>query len=224
MAVSVAAGLGALGGELQAAPIKQYARVKLVDEFFKPLKAGSLEVNKAYLFHYPYQSTPVFLLNLGKPLTQAAALQTQDKTDYQWAGGVGSGKSIVAFSAICAHQMAYPTKDLSFIHFRDKPSARGEQTQVIHCCAEHSQYDPARGAKVVSGPANQPLAAVLLEHDSKTDALFATGVQGGELFDAFFKKYEFKLTMEHGQRARSLTENSVQVRLMTQVCRQVASC
>jgi len=42
---------------------------------------------------------------------------------------------------------------------------------VIHCCSEHSQYDPAEGARVVAGPAPQPLAAILLDHDPASDAL-----------------------------------------------------
>jgi arsenite oxidase small subunit len=224
MKVGAVAGLATWLEAPHAAPIKQYARVQLVDEFTRPLKAAALEVNKAYLFNYPYQSTPVFLLNLSKPLVQGAALQTHDRADYRWSGGVGKNKSVVAFSAICAHQLAYPTKDLRFIHFRDKPSSKGEQAHVIHCCAEHSQYDPAQGAKVVSGPANQPLAAVVLEYDAKSDGLFAVAVQGGELFDAFFKKYEFKLAMDHGQRAKQPAHETAQVKLMTQACRQVASC
>jgi arsenite oxidase small subunit len=218
------ASLSSWAGQAASMPVKRYARVQLVDEFFRPLKAGALQVNKAYLFNYPYQSTPVFLLNLGKPIVQGATLQTHRQENYQWEGGVGKTKSIVAFSAICAHQLAYPTRDLSFIHFREKPGDQGEHAQLIHCCAEHSQYDPSRGAKVVSGPANQPLAAVLLDYDTSTDGLFATAVAGGELFDAFFKKYEFKLAMEHGQRAKLPADGGAQVKLMTQVCRQVASC
>jgi ABC-type glycerol-3-phosphate transport system substrate-binding protein len=70
---------------------------------------------------------------------------------------------------------------------------------VIHCCADHSVYDPASGARVLAGPAPQPLAAVLLDYDPATDELTALGTVGAEQFDAFFKKYEFKLAMEHGQ-------------------------
>jgi Rieske Fe-S protein len=47
---------------------------------------------------------------------------------------------------------------------------------MIHCCAEHSEYDPAAGAKVMAGPAKQPLATILLDYDATTDELSATGL------------------------------------------------
>ena len=67
------------------------------------------------------------------------------------------------------------------------------------CCADHSVYDPASGARVLAGPAPQPLAAILLEYDAATDELAALGTVGAEQFDAFFTKYEFKLALDHGQ-------------------------
>ena len=50
---------------------------------------------------------------------------------------------LVAFSAICAHQLVYPTPAVSFISFRKTRAQKGVHDNVIHCCAEHSQYDPA---------------------------------------------------------------------------------
>ena len=50
-------------------------------------------------------------------------------------------------------------QDHPFISFRKSKSAKGVQDNLIHCCADHSQYDPARGAQVLSGPASQPLCA-----------------------------------------------------------------
>ena len=70
-----------------------------------------------------------------------------DGTGYAWQGGVGVDRNVVAFSAICAHKLAYPTKEVSFIRFQRERSATSAG-QVIHCCAEHSQYDPAQGARV----------------------------------------------------------------------------
>ena len=51
----------------------------------------------------------------------------------------------------------------------------------------------------MSGPAPQPLAAILLDYDAATDELFALGTVGAEQFDAFFRKYDFKLAMEYGE-------------------------
>ena len=66
---------------------------------------------------------------------------------------------MVAFSAICAHKLVYPTTAISFIGLRS--GQRGEPANVIHCCGDNSQYDPLHGARVIDGPAPQPLAAVL---------------------------------------------------------------
>src|SRR3970282_1336412 len=122
--------------------------------------------------------------------------------------GVGPGRSIVAYSAICAHKMSYPTKDISFISYRAGKSARNKFASVIHCCSEHRQYDPAEGARVLAGPAPQPLAAILLEHDSSTDEIHAVGTLGGEMFNEFFRKYEFRLQMEHGARAKETVQGA----------------
>ena len=90
--------------------------------------------------------------------------------------GVGPNKSIVAFSAICAHQLMYPTAAISFIGLRS--GGHGEPAHVIHCCGDNSRYDPLQGARVIDGPAPQPLAAVLLEWDASSDQLtpWARGV------------------------------------------------
>jgi nitrite reductase/ring-hydroxylating ferredoxin subunit len=131
---------------------------------------------------------------------------------------------VVAYSAICAHQLAYPTKQISFISYREQASARNKHGQVIHCCAEHSQYDPADGGRVMAGPAPQPLAAILLEHDAKTDELTAVGTLGGEMFNQFFAKYEFKLSLEHGPSARQAVSGTAVVNELESYCRQQVRC
>src|SRR5678809_594965 len=132
-------------------------------------------VERNLIFHYPFAATPCFLLNLGKPAKALALLKTVDNRPYEWKGGVGSGRSIVAYSAICAHKLSYPTRDISFISFRAEKSARNKFGNVIHCCSEHSQYDPAEGGRVVAGPAPQPLASILLQWDSSKDEIHAVG-------------------------------------------------
>ena len=224
-----AAGLAAAGAAHGAqaageATPRLYPRARLVDAQGKPLRAAQLPAQRNLIFHYPYQSTPCFLLNLGRPVTGAATLQTADRRSYEWKGGVGAGRSIVAYSAICAHQLAYPTREISFISFRAEASARNKHAQVIHCCAEHSQYDPAAGARVLAGPAPQPLAAILLEHDAKTDQLSAVGTLGGEMFNQFFAKYEFKLAMEHGGATRAAAGGEARVTELDHYCRQQVRC
>ncbi|MDO9029870.1 MAG: (2Fe-2S)-binding protein, partial [Hydrogenophaga sp.] len=107
----------ASGAWAASAEPRSYGRVLLVDELGDPLKASALKAQTNYVFHYPFEATPVFLLDLGKAAT-ATQLVTREKQPYQWPGGVGPQRSLVAFSAICAHKLVYPTKDLSFISFR----------------------------------------------------------------------------------------------------------
>ena len=204
-AACAAVPLGAWGAD---EPVRRHGRATLVGADAMPIKAGSLPVLENLIFHYPFVGTPVFLIRLNGPAE----------------GGVGPGRSVVAFSAICAHQLAYPTREFSVISFRAKaggPNARGE---VIHCCAEHSQYDPAHQARVVGGPAPHALAAIVLEHDAATDQLTAVGTRGTELFDKFFAKYEVRLAMEHRGRERRPVEGSCVVKPLSNFCRQQVVC
>ena len=200
-----------------------YGRVALVDAGGAPLKAAAVPADRNLIFHYPFVATPCFLLNLGRPAKASARLVTADKRGYEWRGGVGPRRSIVAYSAICAHQLAYPTKEISFISYRTEKSPRNRLGNVIHCCAEHSQYDPAEGARVLAGPAPQPLAAILLEHDAKTDALSAVGTLGGEMFNQFFTKYELKLSLEGGAPRATAAATTV-VHELENYCRQQVRC
>jgi arsenite oxidase small subunit len=218
--LSAGASLPAFGGN---AKYRAYARVLLVNERGDPLRAAQLKPQTNYVFHYPYEATPVFLLDLGKP-AEPRALSTKDRAAYSWPGGVGPGRSLVAFTAICAHQLVYPTREVSFISFRKQRAQRGVQDALIHCCADHSQYDPARGAQVLSGPAPQPLSAVLLEHEPKADTLTAYGTLGAELFDEFFRKYEAKLSLEVGPKARHMVSGQAVVRELDKFCRNSVQC
>jgi arsenite oxidase small subunit len=200
-----------------------YSRARLINERGSPLRAREIAVNQNLIFHYPFAATPCFLLNLGKPAAASVQLKTAGNETYEWKGGVGAARSVVAYSAICAHQLSYPTKDISFISFRAEKSARNKHAAVIHCCSEHSQYDPAQGARVVAGPAPQPLAAILLEHDAGSDELYAVGTLGGEMFNDFFRKFEFKLALEHGSPKVPVSGSCV-VQPLDNYCRQQVKC
>jgi arsenite oxidase small subunit len=202
---------------------KPYPRAVLVDEVGEPVRASRLRALENYVFHYPFEATPVFLLRLGMPLAPRE-LSSRANDAYAWPGGVGADRSIVAYSAICAHKLVYPTRDVSFISFRRVRGRSGVQDNVIHCCAEHSQYDPARGAEVLSGPASQPLCAVLLEHNPKNDSLTAWATLGGELFDEFFSKYAAKLSLDVGPTARNAVNGRAVVRELARFCRNPVQC
>jgi arsenite oxidase small subunit len=202
---------------------RDYAKAVLCNAQGDPVKASSLKANTNYVFHYPFEATPVFLLNLDKAALPKS-LNTKSNESYKWPGGVGTNRSIVAFSAICAHHLVYPTPQVSFISFRKTKSVKGVQDNLIHCCADHSQYDPAQGAQVLSGPASQPLCAVLLLHDAKADTLTAYGTLGGELFDEFFKKYEAKLSIDIGSKAKNKIIAKATVQELDKYCRNPVQC
>jgi Rieske Fe-S protein len=220
-AASAAVSSQALGAD--ASP-RFYERAKLVDEDGAPLAASAVPANRNLVFNYPYVATPCFLLNLGRPLRATVRLKTADRRSYEWRGGVGAQRSIVAYSAICAHKMSYPTRQISFISYRAKASEQDPHAHVIHCCSEHSQYDPARGGRVVAGPAPQPLAAILLEHDPADDSLSAIGTLGGEMFHQFFDKFRFRLAMEIGPSAHRAVAGSATVLPLDHYSRQQVKC
>src|SRR5688572_20809045 len=122
--IGICAATGALAAHpvLAAADLRPrfYTRVQLLHESRRALRASDLAPNRNYIFHYPYESTPCFLLNLGKPARQPVTLKTEAGVSYDWPGGIGPNNAIVSYSAICAHQLTYPTRQISFISFRDK--------------------------------------------------------------------------------------------------------
>lgn len=203
-----------------------YSRALLVNSAGQPLHAAKLAIGRNYVFSYPYRSTPCFLLNLGRPTIADIVLKTESGGSYTWPGGAGSGRSIVAYSAICAHRMTYPTRQISFISYREAPAVAGQgRANVIHCCSEHSEYDPAQGGRVVGGPAPQPLAAIILEHSAAADTLYAVGTLGGEMFEQFFAKFEFQLALEHGAtRAHEAVAGQTPAVELEQFCKQQVKC
>ncbi|HYA38748.1 MAG TPA: hypothetical protein VEI74_10830 [Candidatus Methylomirabilis sp.] len=214
------------------AELRRYQRVRLMDPDGSPVTPAHLKVGENYLFHYPYIATPCFLLNLGRPTEQQALLKTEAGKSYEWRGGVGPERSIVAFSAICAHKMSYPADEVSFINYRhnnvsfqNKDQATEQRSQVIYCCSEKSVYDPLRGARVLGGPAPQPLAAVELEYDDRDGSLYAIGVSGGEMFDRFFEKFAFRLTLEFKtQNVREPVTRTATVMPLTRYCHTQVLC
>lgn len=203
---------------------RYYSRARLVGPDGKPVRAATLPAHTNLVFHYPFAATPCFLLNLGRRLEVGASLRTADAYTYRWQGGVGPERSIVAYSAICAHKMSYPTRQISFISYRAERSRGGKHSRVIRCCSEHSEYDPAQGAAVVGGPARQPLAAILLDYDERADELYAVGTLGGEMFDEFFSKFEFRLSLDFGGKAHQPAGDICEVVELTKYCRQQVRC
>ncbi|MGF1528962.1 MAG: hypothetical protein ACFCBW_19575 [Candidatus Competibacterales bacterium] len=215
-----------------AAPVgyRPFETVALVDDHGRPLGPADLDIEREYLFYYPYRSTPSFLLRLAGPTQTDIAMAPQEGEDYRWPGGVGAEGSVVAFCAICTHKLSYPSPQVSFIGYRSQPvgfyatgSKRTERRSgVIQCCSEHSIYDPAAGAKVLAGPAPHPLTAIALEE--RDGALFATGVYGPTVYDRFFDRFGFQLALQHGGDYAKPVVGHSRVAPGDQVVRQSMTC
>ncbi|ASJ75107.1 hypothetical protein [Granulosicoccus antarcticus] len=171
-----------------------YPTSRLIYEDDSSVTLASLQTGRAYIFGYPYLTTPCFLMRLGKSAPARGS----------WPGGLDTDQSVVAFSAICSHKMSHPAKPISHIAYRPEPivfhDSNGErQTRdgLVSCCSERSVYDPAAGGEVLSGPAPAPLAAIALSHDDSGN-LSATGSFGPDQYEQFLTKFGFRLAMEYG--------------------------
>ena len=210
-----------------------YNRVALVDPYSKDsVSVSSLAVGETYLFHYPFVTTPCFLINLGRAVEGRKNLKTREGNHYRWPGGVGPDKTLVAFSAICAHRMSHPAPSVSFINYRHgKASFRNheeevvEDSGVIYCCSEKSVYDPAQGGRVLGGPAPQPLAAIELEYNETENTLYATATIGGEMFNKYFESFGQRLVLDHGRTdIRRAVVRSTDLVPLQEYCTNVISC
>jgi len=206
--IKICGGTAALGAlqtnyqsTIRAAEVKSFNRVKLVDEQGNPLKAAKLTAEEAYIFNYPYRSTPCFLINLAAKPADAMTMQADDG-EYKWGGGIGPNGALVSYSAICAHQLSYPNKEHSPIHYTGKTPSKlaGGRAGMIVCCEHDRVYDPAQGGKMViaTKESTQPLLAIVIEHDAGSDEIYATGVAGGLMYDEFFRSYKRTLLAEYG--------------------------
>jgi arsenite oxidase small subunit len=180
--VSAAAIAAGVQSRLVYSDVKDFAKVKLVDASGQPLKASSLSKEEAYIFMYPYISTPCFLINLPGA----------------GEGGVGPNKSVVSYLAVCTHQLAYPEKAASEISYIPGKGDVAGQAASITCCVHNSAFDPAADGKVITGAAAKPLAAVRLEHDAGADEIYATGMSGADMLEDFFKAFKRKFNREYG--------------------------
>ena len=77
-------------------------------------------------------------------------------------GGVGPDGDVVAFTTLCTHMGG--------------PLVYNPQTNCAVCQIHYTQFDLARGGKVVTGHATEFLPQVMLEFDEKTGDIYAVGI------------------------------------------------
>lgn len=189
---------GLAGHRAFAGPMVDYPAAELVDADGAPLKASAIPTGEALIFSYPFRAIPCFLIRLRSRTETVDELSTMDGESYRSPAGVGPDSSLVAFVAICTHQLSYPTAQASFLSYASDTGALADAPGRIVCCAHGSVFDPSRGARLVAGPAPSPLLPVRLVHDPETDRLRATGSLGEAFFQRFFDAYKGDLIERYG--------------------------
>ena len=192
---------------------KTYEKVQLKDAEGKALKASALVEEENYVFAYPYAGTPAIMVNLKEVASKDVKLKAEDGTEYVFKGGAGSKGTVVAYSAICAHQMTRPTKEMSMFQYvpTTGKTMAYDKAGVFVCSSHLAAYDAKNGGKVLSGPANQGLAQIVLEIDAD-DNIWAVAVLGPDKFEEYFDAFKQDLKKEFGRKgAKKLTKEVVKV-------------
>ena len=212
--------LYASDGSLYAA----YEKVQLVDAAGNPIKASALKPEVNYIFNYPHVGTPCLLLNLPGKTEVDVKLKSEFGEEYVWKSGVGKERSIVAYSAICTHQLTHPTPRDSFFQYvpTGKKTMAYDKSGVIVCSSHLSAYDAKAGAKVLAGAAGQPLASIVLEHKDD-DTLWAVGVLGADKFHDYFKSFKPELKEFYGgkREAKKLVKFSAKTIQLTEFSKEL---
>ena len=159
-----------------------YPKAILVDPEGNPILASQIpyanENTSSYpimSFNYPLQDEPNILVRL---------------RGIKIPGGVGPNGDITAYSGICQHLgcivplLSYnPAKNIPFeAKLIGYTPENWPSYGLIYCKCHGSQYDPTKGHKNLyndgpaPSPANHSLPQVVLEYDTDTDYIYATGI------------------------------------------------
>ena len=203
----VAVSPSTITGELRASDgtlFQSFEKVQLVDAEGKALKASSLKKEENYVFNYPLVATPSIMLDLPEATNKNVELVSEDGEKYIWRGGVGSKGTIVAYAAICAHQLAHPTPEDSFIQYCKKGDSGVFADKAGIVCSSHMAfYDTGSGCKRAEGsPATQPLASIVLEI-AEDDTISAVGVLGPERFKEYLKVFKPEMKKFYGGKRKA---------------------
>ncbi|KIM11398.1 MAG: sulfur oxidation protein [Sulfuricurvum sp. PC08-66] len=203
---------------------RAYEKVQLVDAEGKPIKVSALNKEVSYVFNYPHASTPSILLNLPNATQKNVELVSESGEKYVWESGVGANRSVVAYVAICTHQLTHPSPGDSFFSYvpNGQKTIAIDRSGVVLCASHLSAFDPAAGGKVLGGPATQPLNAVVLEH-AADDTLWAVGVLGSDRFQDYFKTFRPELKEYYGgpAKAKQLVSISAKTVKLTEYSKEV---
>ncbi len=190
-----------------------FEKVQLKDAEGNALKSKALVKEENYVFMYPHAATPAIMVDLLTPAGKDIKLKSEDGVEYIYKGGTGSEGTIVAFSAICAHQLTHPQKAMTMFQYvpTTGKTLAYDKAGVFVCSSHLAAYDANQGGKVLGGPANQGLASIILEIDAD-DNIWAVAVLGPNKFQEFFDAFKQELKAVHGRRgAKKLVKEEVKV-------------
>lgn len=188
-ALAAVGGGGLVGGAIQYVQpptigLSSYPKVHLIDTDGSALTVQKVEseysalTTEDIIFNYPLRNEPNFLLNVYPQSGTPDGTNGAENVPY----GVGTHKSIVAYSAICQH-LGCPAPAISYYPpgtcsqtFSNR--AYRQLSFYIHCSCHGSTYDVTESAANLTGPAVLPLPQVLLGTDSD-GAIYAYGMRPG---------------------------------------------
>ncbi len=186
--------------------VTRYKQALLVDAQGKPIWFDTIMGDVPFIFNYPFAATPNFLLLLDLPV-KSMEYPTSEGGKYQAPGGIGNGKNLVAYSAICPHQWSYPTKDFTVVNYYNKKDPGCMQgVQLVKCCAHLSVFDPKICGKKIDGPAENHLAMIVLDADETKKEIYAVGVAGRNQYTEFFDLHKQELRKDYGSSAKAKEE------------------
>lgn len=196
---------------------QSFEKVQLKDAEGNSIKASALVVEENYVFNYPYVGTPAIMVNLAVPAPKDIKLKAEDGTEYIYRGGAGANGTIVAYSAICPHQLTHPQPEMSmFQYVEEKGKTLAYDKGGVFVCSSHlSVFEPKQGGKVVGGPANEGLASIILEIDEE-DTIWAVAVLGPVKFQDYFDAFrdEFEKFYGNKRKAKKLTKEEAKVQTL----------
>lgn len=194
-----------------------FEKVQLKDAEGNALKSNTLVAEENYVFNYPHVGTPAIMVNLLSSTQKNIKLKAEDGTEYIYSGGAGVNGNIVAYSAICPHQLTHPQPEMSmFQYVSEKGKTLAYDKGGVFVCSSHlSAFEPKQGGKVVGGPANEGLASIVLEID-EDDNIWAVAVLGPEKFQAYFDAFkdEFKKFYGNRRKAKKLVKEKAVVKTL----------
>jgi len=200
-----------------------FEKVQLKDNDGNPLKSKALILEENYVFMYPHAATPAIMVDLPSPTEKDIKLKAEDGTEYIYKGGTGAKGTLVAYSAICAHQLTHPQKAMTMFQYvpttgktlaYDKPG-------VFVCSSHLAAYDPRKGGKAVGGPANEGLASIILEIDAE-DNIWAVAVLGPVKFQEFFDAFKQDLKKVYGRKgAKKLQKTEAKAQILKNFTKEI---